>query len=84
MNTPTRKTNTLLLADLMANLIAGEPLPVVDSPEWRELEELIRRLQKDKGADYEMLGMQCLGALIEACRAKIATEEVLRDIGDRT
>jgi hypothetical protein len=67
-----RQTTILKIADVIAKLIAGEPLPAVGSAQFQELTGLLRRLQgHPEERDFGTLGKQCLGALLEACQSSV-------------
>jgi hypothetical protein len=72
------------LAAVIGRAMNGDGIPASDSPEFRDLTSLVDdHLQHGTAHDREQLGVRVLGLLIDACRARIAADEVLRDIGDR-
>jgi hypothetical protein len=70
------------VSSLIAALMRGETLPPTGSPEFATVIELIGGFQRfATDSDYAMLGHLALGALIDAGRARITSDEVLRQYG---
>lgn len=71
------------LAEIIRRGLSGESLPASDTREFRQISELVAAHLKMNSDKPEIFGMYCLSALIDACQARIAADQVLRDAGER-
>lgn len=82
MNTTTTQSPAAALAAVIGRLMNGEGLPPADSQDFADLSDLVRRhLATATASEREELGMRVLGLLIDAGRAKVQSDHVLRMFG---
>ena len=83
-NTMTPAAAGLELVEVIRRLMNNEELPHTESPEFGRMTEQVRVvLHESTPADRAQFGIQCMGLLIDAARAKIQTDQILRDYGSR-
>lgn len=72
------------LVEVIRRLMNNEELPHTESPEFALMTEQVRVvLHESTPSDRAEFGHRCMGLLIDAARAKIQTDRIIRDYGSR-